>query len=315
MDINILLALQDFRNGVGGILTDFLNKMTFLGELNTALVIMALVYWSVDKSLGTYLMMGWSGNRLVNGVLKVTACAYRPWIRDSRIIPYGNSITTATGYSFPSGHTMNATSIFGGLAVRGDMPGVLRITAGLIVLLVGFSRNFLGVHTPQDVLVGMILGSLVLALVYRLMNWVDKNPGKDGLVAAVGLVLAIAVAVYAAVKPYPMDYDAEGKLLVDGAKMANDTFKGCGWCIAFLVGWVMERRFAGFSTDVPLKQKLTRAAAGILSYYAVSLILVPLVKNGIGGPAGTMISCFLQVFYVVFIFPWILTKTEKSAAV
>ncbi|MBQ8093787.1 MAG: phosphatase PAP2 family protein [Clostridia bacterium] len=315
MDINILLALQDFRNGVGGILTDFLNKMTFLGELNTALVIMALVYWSVDKSLGTYLMMGWSGNRLVNGVLKVTACAYRPWIRDSRIIPYGNSITTATGYSFPSGHTMNATSIFGGLAVRGDMPGVLRITAGLIVLLVGFSRNFLGVHTPQDVLVGMILGSLVLALVYRLMNWVDKNPGKDWLVAAVGLVLAIAVAVYAAVKPYPMDYDAEGKLLVDGAKMANDTFKGCGWCIAFLVGWVMERRFAGFSTDVPLKQKLTRAAAGILSYYAVSLILVPLVKNGIGGPAGTMISCFLQVFYVVFIFPWILTKTEKSAAV
>ena len=97
MDINILLSLQEFRNGAGGILTDFLAKMTFLGELNSALVIMALIYWCVSKELGSYLLMGWSGNRLVNGALKVTVCAYRPWIRDARILPYGNSISTATG--------------------------------------------------------------------------------------------------------------------------------------------------------------------------------------------------------------------------
>ncbi len=111
MDISILLALQDFRNGVGGFLASFLSKMTFLGELNTVLVIMALVYWCVNKDFGTYMLMGWSGNRLVNGMLKVTACVYRPWIRDPRIIPYGTSITTATGYSFPSGHTMNAATV------------------------------------------------------------------------------------------------------------------------------------------------------------------------------------------------------------
>ncbi len=35
---------------------------------------MALVYWCISKSFGTYLLMGWSGNRLVNGMLKVTAC-------------------------------------------------------------------------------------------------------------------------------------------------------------------------------------------------------------------------------------------------
>ena len=114
MDLNILLALQDFRNGAGSVLADFLLKMTFLGELNTVIIMMAIIYWSVSKELGTYLMMGWSGNRLVNGVLKVTFCAYRPWIRDARIIPYGNSISTATGYFFPSGHTMNGATIFGG---------------------------------------------------------------------------------------------------------------------------------------------------------------------------------------------------------
>ena len=41
MDIGILLALQDFRNGSGAFLADFLSKMTYLGELNTVIVIMA----------------------------------------------------------------------------------------------------------------------------------------------------------------------------------------------------------------------------------------------------------------------------------
>ena len=127
MDMEILLRLQEFRNGAGAILADFLSKMTFLGELNTAIVIMSIIYWSVSKELGTYLMMGWSGNRLVNGVLKVTFCAYRPWIRDARIQPYGNAKTTATGYSFPSRHTMNGAAVFGGGIMRKEFPGILRV--------------------------------------------------------------------------------------------------------------------------------------------------------------------------------------------
>ena len=313
MDINILLALQDFRNGVGFFLTEFLNKMTFLGELPTAFVVMAAIYWCFSKEYGTYMMMGWSGNRLVNGVLKVTACAYRPWIRDARIIPYGNSMTTATGYSFPSGHTMNAASVFGGAAFRKELPKALRILPVVIMLLVAFSRNFLGVHTPQDTLVGIAAGMLVMGLTSMMMRWLEAHPEKDLMVVFIGLVLAAAVAVYAAVKPYPEDYNAEGKLLVDGAKMANDTFKGIGWCAAFLVGWILERRYVGFTTtDVPMVRRMVRLVTGVFSYYAVSLILVPLVKGWIGGPAGTMISCFLQMFFVAFIFPWCMKKAEKT---
>ncbi len=170
MDIDILLLLQEFRNGAGGFLTEFLSKMTFLAELNSAIVIMAILYWSISKELGSYLLMGWSGNRLANGVLKVTACAYRPWIRDSRILPYGNSISTATGYSFPSGHTMNAATVFGGIVHRKDYPRALRIVLGFAMALVAFSRIYLGVHTPQDVLVGAGIGLLVMWLTLRLMR-------------------------------------------------------------------------------------------------------------------------------------------------
>lgn len=314
MDIRILLVLQDFRNGVGAPLADFLSRMTFLGELNSVLVVMAAVYWCVSKDIGTYLLMGWSANRIVNGVLKITVCAYRPWIRDARIVPYGNSIATATGYSFPSGHTMNAASAYGGGALRRGLPRPLRVALGAVVALVAFSRIYLGVHTPQDILVGALAGMLVMGLTLRLTRWVAARPKRDLRVAWAGIGLAVAVAVYAAVKPYPADYDAEGKLLVNGAKMANDTLKGVGWCAAFLAGWVLERRFVGFSTDIPLAQRMTRLAVGLLGHYAISLILVPLVKQWIPGGAGTIASCFLQMFYVSFLFPWCLKRFERPAA-
>jgi len=312
MDINILLMLQDFRNGAGAFLAEFLSKMTFLGELTTAIVIMAIIYWSVSKDFGAYLLMGWSGNRLVNGVLKVTACAYRPWIRDARIVPYGNTITTATGYSFPSGHTMNAATLYGGGVIRKELPRSLRITLGLIAVLIAFSRNYLGVHTPQDTLVGLLAGMLVMVLTDRLMKWVGAHPGKDILVAGIGVALAVAVAMYAAFKPYPTDYDEAGKLLVDGARMANDTFKGVGWCVGFLVGWVLERRFVGFSTDISMLQRVTRVTTGLLTYYAVSLILVPLIKGLLPGATGTITSCFFQMLYVSFLFPWLVKRLEKN---
>ena len=310
MDIEILLALQDFRNGPGAFLAGFLSKMTWLGELNTAIVILALIYWCVSKDFGTYLLMGWSGNRLVNGMLKVTVCAYRPWIRDARVLPYGDSITTATGYSFPSGHTMNAATIFGGGAVRKDIPRALRPMLGLLVLFVAFSRNYLGVHTPQDVLVGIAAGTLVMYLTVKLMHWIKVHPEKDILVVCIGVGLAVLVAIYAAVKPYPTDTDAAGRVIVEGAKMANDTFKGVGWSVGFLTGWILERRFVQFSTDIPMMKRITRLTYGLLTYYVVSLIFVPLVKAWISGAPGTFVSCYLQMLYVAFIFPWLLKRFE-----
>lgn len=304
MDIEILLAIQTLRNSAGVFLAEFFSGITFFGELNTTLVIMAVVYWVLNKKLGTYLLMGWSGNRLVNGMLKVTACAYRPWIRDNRIIPYGDSVKTATGYSFPSGHCTNAATVYGGAALRKETPKALRILLLFLVALVMFSRLYLGVHTPQDVLVGAGASLIVMWLTLSLMRWVEANPGKDLFVAAAGVLIAIALALFAALKSYPADYNAQGELIVDGAKMANDTFKGVGWSSAFLVGWVLERRYANFSTFVSVPRKLIRTAAGLGVYALVALVLVPLIKGWIPGPAGTIASCFFQMFVITFLFPW-----------
>ena len=52
MDIRILLLLQEFRNGGGAFLAEFAAKMTFLGELNSVMVIMAVMYWCVSRDYG-----------------------------------------------------------------------------------------------------------------------------------------------------------------------------------------------------------------------------------------------------------------------
>ena len=311
MDMEILLALQTFRDGCGKFLPECMSRITYLGDLNVVLILMALIYWCVHKEIGVYLMMGWSGNRLANGLMKVTVCAYRPWIKDARIIPYGNATAEATGYSFPSGHTMNAVTVYGGAAMRGEIKRPWRIVLWALVALVGFSRLFLGVHTPQDVLAGALAGALVMALTCALMRRIAAHPEMDLTVVCVGIALAAAIAVYAALKPYPEDYNAEGKLIVDGTKMANDTFKGVGWCAAFLTGWLLERRFVGFSTKVPLSVRLLRAVIGLGVYLAMTNLLLPLIKTAVPGPAGTVLSCFLQMFYVAFLFPWAANTAEK----
>ena len=312
MDINILLAQQAFREGAGDIFTKFFLKMSYIGEMTIVLGIIAEIYWCVSKEYGHYFLMGWSGNRIVNGLLKVTACAYRPWIRDARIHPNTEALAEATGYSFPSGHSMNAASLYGGGAIRKELPRLLRIVLALIAVLIGLSRNFLGVHTPQDVLVGLTAGVLVMWLTGKLMKWIEAHPEKDILVMCIGIAVSVAVAVFAALKSYPEDYDSAGKLLVDGKKMASDTFKGVGWAIGYLAGWVLERRFVGFSTDVSMMTRVTRFVTGLLGFYAVSLIFVPLIKNWIPGVTGIISSCFLQMFFVSFLFPWCIKRFERN---
>ena len=54
-------------------------------------------------------------------------------------------------------------------------------------------------------------------------------------------------------------------------------------------------------------------AAGLL-VMALTAKLTPQIKEWIGGPAGTMISCFVQMLYITFLFPWLMNAIEKRCA-
>lgn len=246
MDIQYLLLLQDFRNSTNGVLDPFMSLITKLSISFIPLVCLCIVYWVFDKKSGTFLIMNLAGGGFINGIIKLTACVYRPWIRDARIIPAGDSIVAATGYSFPSGHSTSATAVYGGPAL------VLwkkhrRISIALIVLmlLTFFSRNYLGVHTPQDVLVGFIATAAVIYLNVVLLKWIEKKPERDLIFLIAIVAAAVLVLIYINVKSYPMDY-VNGKLLVDPEAMKPNTYEGVGGMLGFAVGWFIERRFIKF---------------------------------------------------------------------
>ena len=253
MDINYLLMLQNFREATGGVLDTFMEVITKLGETSIVVFFIGLIYWGVNKRQGIFLMFSLYTNRIINGFIKITACVYRPWIRDSRITPLPEAKVDATGYSFPSGHTTNAVSVWGGLAVSTKdgtrVPKWFSAILAVLVLLIGFSRNYLGVHTPQDVVVALIIGAAVLFLISKLMPIIDEHPNMDIWVLLGGVALCVLLILYAALKSYPVDYAADGSVIVEGSKMAVDSFKNAGMGIGFFIGWFIERRFIKFSTD------------------------------------------------------------------
>ena len=73
---------------------------------------------------------------------------------------------------------------------------------------------------PQDILVGAAAGLLVMWLTAKLISWIDANPKNDIAVMCIAIVIAVAVALFAAFKSYPVDYDDAGKILVDGNILA-----------------------------------------------------------------------------------------------
>jgi len=113
------------------------------------------------------------GGMLLNKTLKYSFHRARPHFNDP--------ILTLDSYSFPSGHTMMATVLYGVLAAylfsktTDRRRRVLIIfTAGLLIALVGFSRIYLGAHYLSDVLAAMAEGlawlSLCLTVVYSIWN-------------------------------------------------------------------------------------------------------------------------------------------------
>ena len=300
MDIDYLLFLQHIRQVTGGVFDEFIACITTYGEELVLMMIVAAIYWCVDKKQGVYTMLTWGTGRLVNGFLKITACVYRPWIRDPRIVPVKSAMDTATGYSFPSGHVTRATAVYGSLATNKKITRVLRVLLIMMIVLVAFSRNYLGVHTPQDVVVGALSTLVIVFSVRWILRKVEEKPGLDIWVLIIGLALNIAVIIYAANKSYPMDYNEAGKLIVKPAKMIKDTYKGCGFSMAVLIGWFVDRRWLKYEVQGSIMQRISAYVIGMLGYFLVIYVGMQFMPDG---TLGAVLGRFIRVIYVMLIVP------------
>ena len=289
MDIRILLMLQRFRNGAGAILADFMTKMTFLGDLYTVVVIMAIVYWCFSKKLGSYILLGWSGNRIVNGFLKVTFCAYRPWIRDASVIPHGNAIETATGYSFPSGHTTGAASTFTSIAVT-FRKRWLSIFCAVMITLTGLSRIYLCVHWPQDVIGGILIGC---GLSFLLAGPFGRRYDNKEKSIRITLILGIITAVLFIVISILLSVDKIDAMAFEDLNITFSTYSG----LAF--GYALERKVFDFKAEEGSRKiKVLRYVIGLAVMAGILFGMKELfIALGIYNPVTRAFRYFLVGFW------------------
>ena len=185
-------ATMPFLNALADLrlpwLTAFFNALTYLGDEKLFVVISMIVLWCFSKRGGLYMLTVGFGVSNVGQALKMIFRIPRPWNLGSKPFDRADPIargsaTNATGeatglgkligkllgagadgWSFPSGHTLISVGTYGAMAAWFSQRWV-RIAGIVLAVLVPFSRLYLGVHTPLDILGGAVIALIaVLAL-------------------------------------------------------------------------------------------------------------------------------------------------------
>ena len=269
-------------------LNELMLAVTELGGELPFLVIALVVFWCVDKRRGYYVLsVGFLGT-LTNQFMKLWFRVPRPWVLDPEFTILEQAREAATGYSFPSGHTQNAVGTFGALTVTTKTKWIRWITLALAVL-VPFSRMYVGVHTPKDVLVAAGMAVLFLAVMYPVVF------GKDGkyipAMLAVMTVLAAAFLCFVEFYSFPADIDQHN--LESGIKNA---YTLAGALAGLIIVYFVDEKYIRFDTKAVWWVQIIKVAVGLLAVLAV--------KSGLKAPidalcGGHMIGRAIRYFLIV----------------
>ncbi len=183
-------AIQGFHNQL---FDYFFIFISFCGSAPVYILLLMALFWNVDKRFGFRLTLLLLISMSINDLLK-------NWFRTPR--PIGQAgirsiyLSSAGGYSFPSGHSQGAATFYPYLWRRWPSP-ILKAAGTTAILLIGFSRLYLGVHWPGDVLGGYLFGLMIVSafqhLDERLFKLTWPFPVKLALAVLIPLLF---LAVY-----------------------------------------------------------------------------------------------------------------------
>lgn len=265
--MDILYALEKIRtpfwNGA-------MSAVTQLGGEVIFIVAAVVVFWCVSKWEGYYLMTIAFCGTVLNQFLKLICRVPRPWVRDPNFTIVESARAEATGYSFPSGHTQNAIGLFGGMARWGGRRWV-RLGLTALALVIAFSRMYLGVHTPADVGVSLVLAAALVLGLYPLMRRAQEKPRYMGYVLAAMLVVSGAFVVFVEAYGFSADTDAEN--LASGI---GNAWKMLGAVAGMTLAWLLDRRYIHFETQAVWWVQVIKVAVGM------ALLLA--IKSGLKAP-------------------------------
>ena len=301
--MNFLYLLESIR--VPG-LNEFMLAITYFGDEIAFLVTALIMFWCVDKRHGYYILsVGFIGT-IANQFMKLWFRIPRPWVIDENFTILEQAREGAGGYSFPSGHTQSSVGTFGGIAYLTKNKAV-RIIAIVIAVLTPFSRMYIGVHTPLDVLVA---AAMALILIFVLRPVVLGNDGKY-IPYLLGIMTVLAVAFLCFVEFYPFPVDVDAHNLESGTKNAY-TLLGC--LLGLLIVYVVDGKWIHFPVKAVWWAQLLKIVIGLGLVLAVKSGMKTPLNAVFGESVGRAARYFLIVIVAGILWPMTFRWFEKLGA-
>lgn len=307
--IRFIQALQTFSPSLDGLMSAF----TFLGRIEFYLVFIPFIYWSADRRLGLRLLLILIYTDLISSSFKLLLHQPRPyWVGDVK------ALSTETSYGIPSSHASNTLAV-GGYLMRFVRQTWFRWLIGIVVFFVGFSRLYLGVHFPQDVLFGWLIGFVMLWAMVKwekpVRDWLDgKSLGAQiGLgficslsIAATGFIIRLLVAG----TPDP----AEWSSFSAEARTVNQFVTLAGAVFGTYTGYALMRLYARFDAMGVAWKRSVRYLVGIAGllalYFGLDIAFAALaVDESALGYVLRYVRYGIATLWATFLAPWVFLKT------
>lgn len=302
------LPLVTWIQNLGGWLLAPMRFFTFLGAEEFYLLVAPAIIWCLDAALGLRLGLFLMISGGLNNSLKLLLHGPRPFWVD----PQARALVLEASFGIPSGHAQNAVTVWGLLAFA-----LRRLWAWLVAVLliasIGFSRLYLGVHFPADVIAGWLVGVLLLASLLRLepgvRAWLAARSAGDQILAALMASMSLVILGSLArlslarwVLPFQWIENAgavfPGEIINPYA--LDGLISNAGAFFGLATGAIWLRSLGGFQVGGPVGQRLLR--------YPLGLLGVLLIWYGLGQifPRGDdLISYTLRYLRYALVGGWI----------
>ncbi len=294
-ETSLILWLQEHMGAAGTAVSSF---FTMFGEDMFLVVLFGLIYWCFNKKMGVYIAANLCIAGTMNPIFKNMFMRRRPYfdneaIKCLKIVEKDADMydIVEQGFSFPSGHSTQAASVYSSIAIYMKKRWVTLVCI-LITVLVGVSRFCLGVHYPTDVFCGWILG---LVVVFLLPYFRRLFPKKEWFYLCVALLML------------------PGFFFV----RTSDYYTGMGITLGFFAGNLFEEKFVNFeNTKKPLSIAI-RLILGIAGYLILNEGLkMPFSSEFLG--SATLLAFFVRtcryaiiLFLLVGVYPLAFKKIAR----
>ena len=293
-EISLISFIQTHLSSLGIFLFSLFSK---LGEEIFIVIIMGILYWGYDKKFGSRLAISVIFAGTFNSILKNIFIRRRPYFDNDEIkclkkveADADAYDIVAQGFSFPSGHATNTSSLFTSLYLNIRKNYIL-VFSIISIVLVSISRFALGVHYPTDVLIGSIEGIIIAYLINKLSQKYDYHK--------VYIILCLISFI--------------GILFCK----SEDYYTSLGLLIGYISGIFFEEKYVKFENTNILYKVILRTIIGALLLLSITQLLkMPFPKELL--EEANALSFFIRfmryylgAFIAIGIYPYIFKYFNK----